>query len=262
LLDDSIKGLATAGVDLLAAESLDRRRGPLYQQLADILRRQIAAGTFPIGSALPKEAEIADRFAISLITVRRGLRELQDEGLIRKRAAKPALVAASEPLMRPSIDFHSLAAIVESTRDRRLRIRSYGAERSALASAAFGLPASEPCYCLRAILHVGDKAVSQHTIYFPPSVGSRLGRSDFDDVVVFRSVQRQLGIRLSGARVTLKAEIADAELALDLGCPEGAPILIAQMLYRAEGGDIVELSIARNRADSFSVTYDAPNDLT
>lgn len=249
-------------IEDLAAGDLDRRRGPLYQQLADILRGQIADGTFPIGSALPKEADIADRFAISLITVRRGLRELQDEGLIRKRAAKPALVAASQPIMRPSIDFHSLAAIVEATRDRKLRIRSYGKERSALASEAFGLPASEPCYCLRAVLHVGDQAVSQHTIYFPPSVGSRLERPDFDDVVVFRSVQRQLGIRLSGARVTLRADIADAELALDLGYPEGAPILVAQMLYRAEGGENVELSIARNRADSFSVTYDAPNDLT
>lgn len=260
LLDDGIKDTANS-LDALSAEPLDRRRGPLYQQLAEILRRQIADGIFPIGAALPKEAEIADRFSISLITVRRSLRELEDEGLIRKRAAKPAVVAASEPLMRPSIDFQSLAAIAELTRNRRLKIRSYGREHSALANEAFGLPANETCYCLRAVLHVDDKPVSQHIIYFPPAIGNRLRKADFDDVVVFRSVQRQLGIQLSGARVTLKAEVADPQLALELGYPEGAPVLVAQMLYRSVDGGVIELSIAKNRADTFSVTYDAPNNL-
>lgn len=258
MLDDGTKD---GPLDALSGEPLDRRHGPLYQQLADILRQQIADGIFPIGSPLPKEAELADRFAISLITVRRSLRELEDEGLIRKRAAKPAVVAASEPLMRPSIDFHSLAAIAESTRHRKLRLRSYGREVSAAAAEAFGLEPGESVYCLRAVLHVDGQAVSQHTIYFPPEIGSRLKKADFDDVVVFRSVQRQLGIRLSGARVTLKAEIADADLAHELNYPEGAPVLVAQMLYRSVDGEPIELSIARNRADTFSVTYDAPNDL-
>ena len=57
-------------------------------------RTPIADGSFPVGASLPKEAEIADRFGISLITVRQALRELAADGLIRKRSAKPAVVAA------------------------------------------------------------------------------------------------------------------------------------------------------------------------
>jgi GntR family transcriptional regulator len=33
------------------------------------------------------------------------------------------------------------------------------------------------------------------------------------------------------------------------------------MLYRSTDGEVVELSIAKNRAELFSVTYDAPNDI-
>src|SRR5579862_7585863 len=108
--------------------SFDRRRGPLYQQFAGALREQITGGDLAVGAALPTEADLAARYAISLITVRHGLRQLEQEGLIRKQSAKPAIVTASTPLVRPGIDFHSLAAIVAATRDRRLDVRSYGEE--------------------------------------------------------------------------------------------------------------------------------------
>lgn len=244
-----------------ASLALDRRNGPLYQQFAAILRHQIAEGRVTVGEALPTEAEFAERYAISLITVRTGLRELESEGLIRKRSAKRAVVAASRPLIRPSIDFHSFAAIAESARDRTLRIRSYGEEVVPEVARILGRPRNEPVYCLHAVLLFARQPVSHNTFYFPHDVGARLQRTDFDDSVVFRSVQRKLGIRLSGAVVTLKADVADAAIAAEMKYPEGAPLLVAEMLYRTPEGVPIEWSIAKNRADMFSVTYDAPNDI-
>jgi GntR family transcriptional regulator len=246
----------------VSQKSLDRRRGPLYQQFAGALREQITAGNLAVGAALPTEAELAARYAISLITVRHGLRQLEHEGLIRKQSAKPAIVTASRPLVRPGIDFHSLAAIVAATRDRRLDVRSYGEEPATdAAAAALERPRGERLYCLRALLYFDEAPVSDITIHFPHAVGVRLARGDFDDTVVFRTVQRKLGIRLSGARITLKADVADAETARAMQYPEGGALLVAEMLYRAEDGTAVEYSVARNRADMFSVTYDAPNDI-
>ena len=86
-------------------------------------------------------------------------------------------------------------------------------------------------------------------------------RSDFDDVVVFRSVQRHLGIELSRARITVRAEIANSSLARSLAYEEGAPILVVEMLYFSAQGAPIELTISRNRADLFSLSYEAPNDL-
>lgn len=245
----------------MAERSLDRRKGPLYQQFAGALREQIAAGDFPIGTPLPTEADLASRYEISLITVRHGLRELEHEGLIRKQSAKPAVVTASKPLVRPGIDFHSLAAIAASASDRRLEVRSYGQEHSAEAAKILERARTETLFHLRALLHFDRQPVSQISVYFPAEVGSRLSRADFDDTVIFRTVQRKLGIRLSGARITLKAEVADAETAREMKYPEGGPLLVAEMLYRSADGIAVEYSVARNRADMFSVTYDAPNDV-
>ena len=92
--------------------------------------------------------------------------------------------------------------------------------------------------------------------FFPPEIGSRLNMADFDDVVIVRSVQRHLGMRMAGARITLRAKFADEETTRDLDYAVGEPILTMQMLYRTAEGRPVELTIAKHRADRFSITYD------
>jgi GntR family transcriptional regulator len=254
-------GSMHAALKSLSARVLSRDDGPLYRQLASILRQPIASGALPPGTSLPREADLAKRFGISLITVRQALRELESDGLIKKRVAKPAIVTAPEARSNANFAFKSFAQIVASTKDRRLEVHSYRKVRSAAASEAFGLAADEAAFCLRATLFMRDVPAGQTTFYFPPTIGARLKRSDFDDVVVFRSVQRRLGITLTGARIKVRAEIADAALAKELDYEVGGAILAIEMLYHSAKGEPIELTINKNRADLFSLSYDAPNDL-
>lgn len=245
--------------EFFAPRTLSRRDGLLYQQLLNILREPIVDERLAAGTVLPTESVLAERFGVSLITVRQALRELEREGLIRKRAAKAAVVTSPQPSLRPTWDLNNFADFVSNTRDGRLDLRSYRKERSALAQEAFRLQPRESCHTLRAVLSLRGQLVSQITIFFPPEIGRRLTMADFDDVVVFRSVQRHLGMRMAGARITLCAELADEETARDLDYEVGAPILTMQMLYRTAEGQPAELTIAKHRADRFSITYDLPN---
>lgn len=56
-----------------------------YQQLANTLREQIAAGTFSATGLLPTEKAIAEAYQLSRQTVRQALSVLVQEGLIEKR---------------------------------------------------------------------------------------------------------------------------------------------------------------------------------
>jgi GntR family transcriptional regulator len=239
---------------------LTRDQGPLYRQLASRLRAPIDAGVLRPGNPLPREADLAKQFGVSLITVRQALRDLEAEGLIKKRTAKPAIVATPQSRSKP-LEFQSLAAIAASSRDRRLVIKSYRKERSVLACETFSLKPDTACYCLRAVLQVKDQTITQTAFYFPPVIGARMKRADFDDVVVFRAVQRHLGITLSRAQIKVRAELADEALATVLGYEIGGPILATEMLYFSSSGEPVELTVSKNRADHFSITYDAPNDM-
>ena len=251
-----ISPMSAAPPNLPAAKLLDRSAGPLYQQVASHLRAVIAREEIGIGEPLPTEAQLARQSGVSLITVRQALRELEQDGLIRKRAAKTAVVAARIPRRRLSVNLNSLADIVANTATVRLEVTGWRLERSSLAESTFGLPQGATCHCLRGKLIGPSGPVALVAIYFPPCVGERLARVDFDDVVVFRSVQRRLGIHYTGGRVTVRAELAQPRTAAVLGCRPGAALLINEFTYFGVDGEPVELTVAQHRADQHEVTYD------
>jgi GntR family transcriptional repressor for pyruvate dehydrogenase complex len=53
-----------------------------YEDVAEQLRALIVAGTFPIGSRLPPEAELCERFSVSRSTVREALRTLASQRIV------------------------------------------------------------------------------------------------------------------------------------------------------------------------------------
>lgn len=259
---DPTTAMNELAIDILPKRTLLRANGPLYRQLADILREPIVNGSFPVGGELPKEAVIAERFGVSLITVRQALRDLESDGLIRKRSAKPAIVTSNTPPVTLSWTFKNFADMAAFTKDASLKIKSYRKESSPLLQRHFGLGKDEQGYCLRSLLMVGKQRKAQVTTYFPPHIGTQLTKDDFNEVLIFNAVQRRLNIHMAVAHCTVRAEVADEAVAADLKVPVGSAILAVEMLYQSSDQANVEFSIARHPADLFSITYDAPNDLT
>jgi DNA-binding GntR family transcriptional regulator len=67
------------------ADRIDKDRfEPAYAQLAAILRRQIAAGTYPPGAKIPSESSISRKYGLSVMTVRQAIGVLIAQGLIER----------------------------------------------------------------------------------------------------------------------------------------------------------------------------------
>ena len=49
-----------------------------YLQVARALRKEIVDGVYPVGSQLPTEHQLCERFSVSRYTVREALRRLRD----------------------------------------------------------------------------------------------------------------------------------------------------------------------------------------
>jgi DNA-binding GntR family transcriptional regulator len=58
---------------------------PLYLQIARALKEEIVSGVYPVGSLLPTEGDLSDRFAVSRYTVREALRRLREDSLVSSR---------------------------------------------------------------------------------------------------------------------------------------------------------------------------------
>lgn len=59
---------------------------PKYLQITHSLRETITEGQLLPGDRLPSELELAGRFSVSRLTVQRALKELQNDGLVERRA--------------------------------------------------------------------------------------------------------------------------------------------------------------------------------
>ena len=71
-----------------AVRELDLRikqEGPLYRIVERKLRRLVERGTFPEGSKLPPEVELAEMFGVSRNTLREALMNLEQDGLILRK---------------------------------------------------------------------------------------------------------------------------------------------------------------------------------
>lgn len=64
----------------------------LYQDLARSLIAELAAGTYPVGSRLPAERELAQQFDVSRPTVREAIIALEVQGLVEVRVGSGAYV--------------------------------------------------------------------------------------------------------------------------------------------------------------------------
>ena len=67
---------------------------PIYRQVADEIRRLIAAGALAEGEALPSVRQVAVDLGVNLNTVAIAYRELQTEGLVTIRHGSGAVVAS------------------------------------------------------------------------------------------------------------------------------------------------------------------------
>ena len=71
-------------------------RIPLYRQISDNLLAGIREGKFPVGTFLPGELDLIDRFEASRHTIREALRVLEDMGLVKRQRGRGTLVLSTE----------------------------------------------------------------------------------------------------------------------------------------------------------------------
>src|SRR5580698_6074170 len=70
---------------------------PLYLQVVRALKDEIVSGVHPVGSQLPTEEELCERFSVSRYTVREALRRLRDDNLVASRQGAGTIVVPPRP---------------------------------------------------------------------------------------------------------------------------------------------------------------------
>jgi GntR family transcriptional regulator len=66
---------------------------PIYRQILEQVRRMVASGQLPPGTALPSVRDLAVRHTINPMTISRAYSILETEGLLERNRGRPMTVA-------------------------------------------------------------------------------------------------------------------------------------------------------------------------
>jgi GntR family transcriptional regulator len=152
----------------MMATSMSTEPTPRYQEIADYLRRLIAASR--PGDRLPSESELCERFGVSRMTVRQAVALLANEGLLVRRRGEGTFTAPRTVarLLGSPLSF------TESMRRRGLRassrmLHSGWIEPSAEDRAALHLPAGSRAIVVERLRLADDRPMAIERVVAAPT---------------------------------------------------------------------------------------------
>lgn len=236
-------------MDFYAAvlERMERQHGPLGERLRNALTAVLDSGAIAPGESLPSEREMAERLDVSRSTLRQGLKDLAQLGLVATRPGAGTVVVGRIPkalsrLSGFSEDMH-LRGLLPSSRVLECTIGQVGAD------AAFrtGLPLGSPVLILVRLRLAGGEPIAYERAVVPVETvgedydgsGSLYDRMDARDARPRRVLQ------------SLTATEADEEVAAQLNIRPGAAVLEISQLGYSETGTVVEDAISWYRGDRY-----------
>lgn len=209
-----------------AAPGKRRRVRPL---LADVvraqLRRAILTGEFALGSKLPNEEQLCDRYGVSRVTVREAVRGLIEERYLVRRQGSGTYVTR-RPSLRNSLDTNfSYTEFLEGSGLQAgkhvLGARMTAAD--ATIAEALDVPPGSTVAEIRRIRTADRQPVIYSVDYLPSDIIDSVDQRDRFRGSVYR-VLADLGHSIDHAEAVLEPVVADRELARILDVAQGTPL--------------------------------------
>ncbi len=228
---------------------------PLYQQLEEILRDEIASGRVNAGQRVATEFELMRRFGISRTTVRQTIARLRQEGLLSVRRGKGTFVGKGK--IEPELsaltgfveDMHALGLTASA---RVLGVVEVQApERVA---EALRVPIGLPVTKITRIRLADDVPVSFEYSFLPLELGRRVAEENLEVSPIFSLFEDKYGIALGEAVYRIEAGQASRVVARALGIEVRAPVLAIERTTYNTGGEPVDFEQMFYRGDRIRYT--------
>lgn len=230
-----------------------------WRLIAEELRGEIVAGVVPVGSKLPSESELAQRFEVHRHTVRQAVAALAAEQLVVARRGSGTFVAEHDVVV------HRIGVrtrLNDSLGPRGLtapgRLIETAVEPEPPADVARRLGLEGAARRLEVVRSVEGRPISRVTSWFDAATVPGIAEE-------YRAVgSMTLALRNSGvpdyvrAATSVSARLATAAEAEDLELPAGSVVLVVRALDTHPDGRPLLFNVTRFAADRVELDVDHP----
>jgi GntR family transcriptional regulator len=224
-----------------------------YRKLSDLLRRS----SFPPGSRLPGERELATRVGVSRVTLRKALDLLEDRGLLDRSPKRgwfvPPHVVGEPPSTLQSFSEMARArglvpgATVLSTRKRQATFEEASRLRTPPAAHVLELSRLRTLDGVPVCVDVSVVVLAKVPL---------LASADMTDRSLYETIEELSDVRIERSSYMVRADACNEQLADLLEIPPGSPILIGEELtYLTDGSPILSGTMSY-RSDAYRFQAD------
>lgn len=227
---------------------------PLYLQIKENVKKEIACGNWSPGQRLMTEAELAEKFQVSRMTARHALQELENEGVVVRFRSLGTYLAPNK-LHRNLDKLLSFGEIMENHGQKPVR-ETYCFEiipADNTLSGILEIQEGDPIIRTEQLQFADEQPFAILKLYMVQALCPGITASDFERTDYYDVLKRKYGINIKYGDQTIEAIGATAEDAEKLQVAAGFPLLkICRVIYDTRSCP-VSYSVSVNRSDKYMV---------
>lgn len=225
-----------------------------YLQIARTLRKEIVDGVYPVGSQLPTEHQLCERFAVSRYTIREALRRLREDNLVTSRPRAGTRVVPRPSTSSYAQDAMSIDDLLAFAAGAQLTIESNEMvtidEDIALRT---GLQVGTQWLSVRGYRQADGASVPMcRTEYYISRGFAAVGRLLHRHAgPIFPLIEDLFGVSIAELHQEIAAVVLSPELADGLGVEAGTAALQMQRTYKTSEGEVAQVTVNTHLSSSF-----------
>ncbi len=215
---------------------------PMYKQIASILKKEIREHRYGDSGSIGTHTDLAERFGVSLITIRKAIKMLAEENLVETQQGKGTFAKAT--ILQD--DLHYLTGVSNIISQQNLQAQvvvrtmtfvntpNHFSDKN---KEAMG----QTCLYIERLHIIDEVVIGYAKLYLPLSYGRRLSRKDVEDNTIYQLYEDKLGVKLGKGVQYISADAADDEMAEILDVDARTPILKVERESYAADGTLIEI---------------------
>ncbi len=221
---------------------------PLYRQVEDLLRGEIASRRFREGDLIPSEQELAQKYRVSQGTVRRAVLDLTQKGLLYRKQGKGTFVVFQKQSRSRYRNFRFVERLDSDLVNVNLGFLDIKVVRANVDIAeSLQIKRGTKVIRLERMGRIADGFLLHTVSLLPKRLYKGLEKYTVEDFLrntLWKLQEIYFGIRVEKREEFVSAIPADQEMAHILETEPGSPILRIELKLTSFVGDVVEYRVS------------------
>lgn len=229
---------------------------PMYFRVAETLRARIESRRYRPGELIPSEKELSREFNVSLITIRKAMELLVQEGLVaRKRGSGTWVLSSNHGRLPIKLSgnfrdwFDSVSGRLQRLEAEVLEVGVVGCPEQV--ARILGLEEGKPVWRMRRVRKHKGEPISYYINYASAELAGLVSAADFRKRSFLEVFQEKSGLRLKRIEQRVEATVADMDVSSILGVDFGSPLFFVENVYYTIHEQPVEVTHMYYRGDRY-----------